>query len=120
MFVSRLCTGYSNRPRGYYDAEGHGKGPVDYGRWVGNHPNTWWSVVLLSEPGNQYSPPGAFSQPDVAVLVPEIKVSTTNRPASTCIGDWGALCHPGKTPRPRAECAVVCFTRVVTHWATVR
>ena len=130
MFVS---PGYSHRPRGYYDAEGHGKGPVDYGRWVGDDPNTWWSVALLSEPGNQYSPPGAFGQPDVAVLVPQtqIKVSTTTRPASTCITDWGAffpcgdrVCTTairacvfpgGEMPHPQAECTVACFTRVVTR-----
>jgi len=68
--------GYSDRPRGWYDAKGDGRGPVDYGRWVGSPP--WWSVALADEP-SQYSEnpilpttPRRFNQPDPATLQPNI------------------------------------------------
>ena len=58
-------------PRGYYDAEGTGVGAVDYGRWVGNPPNTWWSVALARLPNEQFSASGKFDQPPEAQLLPK-------------------------------------------------
>lgn len=62
--------GYGNRPRGWYDAKGDGRGALDYGRWVGDGP-IWWSVALADE-SSQYSEASAsksrFSQPNPATL----------------------------------------------------
>ena len=79
MFDSRQAitdAGYSNRPRGWYDAKGDGRGALDYGRWVGDNP--WWSVALADET-SQYSEnpvasttPRRFNQPDPAILQPNI------------------------------------------------
>ena len=46
--------GYANQARGWYDFQGQGV-KNDYGRFVGNAPNIWFSVALAGST-NQYTP----------------------------------------------------------------
>jgi len=59
--------GYKHRPHGWYDSKDAGRGPVDYGRYVGDDPNIIWSVVVFGS-SNEYSDAGEYEAPDPAVL----------------------------------------------------
>jgi hypothetical protein len=66
--------GYSNRPRGWYDAQGTGH-KIDYGRWVGpgskekGRDQIFWGVALAGVQDDEYTDPGKYQQPsDTSVL----------------------------------------------------
>ncbi len=62
--------GYSDRPRGWYDAQCQGA-DNDYCRWVGDAPNIFWSCALAGAT-SEYTPGGIFT--------PETTTNTTTCP----------------------------------------